>query len=87
MRMTSDLLFYKLDPEVKEPFRATEGSACFDLHSFMPEDSLVKVFINHQDEDIEVRERRVVKGKVQINSTERMLVPTGLIFDLSLIHI
>ncbi len=67
MRMTNDLLFYKLDPEVKEPLRATEDSACFDLHSFMPEDSLVKVFINHQDEDIEVRERRVVKGKVQIN--------------------
>ena len=86
MRMTNDLLFYKLDPEVKEPLRATEDSACFDLHSFMPEDSLVKVFINHQDEDIEVRERRVVKGKVQINSTERMLVPTGLIFDIPAGH-
>ena len=86
MRMTNDLLFYKLDPEVKDPLRATEDSACFDLHSFMPEDSLVKVFINHQDEDIEVRERRVVKGRVQINSTERILVPTGLIFDIPKSH-
>ena len=82
MRMTSDLLFYKLDSEVKDPVRATEGSACFDLHSFMPEDSLVRVYINHQDEDIEIRERKVVQGRVQINSTERMLVPTGLIFDI-----
>ena len=82
MRMTSDLLFYKLDSEVKDPLRATKGSACFDLHSFMPEDSLVRVYINHQDEDIEIRERKVVKGRVQINSTERMLVPTGLIFDI-----
>ena len=82
MRMTSDLLFYKLDSEVKDPLRATEGSACFDLHSFMPEDSLVRVYINHQDEDIEIRERKVVQGRVQINSTERMLVPTGLIFDI-----
>ena len=48
----------------------------------MPEDSLVRVYINHQDEDIEIRERKVVQGRVQINSTERMLVPTGLIFDI-----
>ena len=82
MRMTSDLLYFKLDSEVKDPVRATEGSACFDLHSFMPEDSLVRVYINHQDEDIEIRERKVVQGRVQINSTERMLVPTGLIFDI-----
>ena len=82
MRMTSDLLYFKLDSAVKDPVRATEGSACFDLHSFMPEDSLVRVYINHQDEDIEIRERKVVQGRVQINSTERMLVPTGLIFDI-----
>ena len=82
MRMTSDLLYFKLDSAVKDPVRATEGSACFDLHSFMPEDSEVKVYISHDDLDIEIRERRVVKGRVQINSTERMLVPTGLIFDI-----
>ena len=82
MRMTSDLLFYKLDSEVKDPFRATEGSACFDLHSFLPEDSVAKVFISHSEQDTEIRERRVVKGRVQINPTERMLVPTGLIFDI-----
>ena len=82
MRMTSDLLFYKLDSEVKDPFRATEGSACFDLHSFLPEDSVAKVFISHSEQDTEIRERTVVKGRVQINPTERMLVPTGLIFDI-----
>ena len=82
MRMTSDLLFYKLDSEVKDPFRATEGSACFDLHSFLPENSVAKVFISHGEQDTEIRERRVVKGRVQINPTERMLVPTGLIFDI-----
>ena len=82
MRMTSDLLFYKLDSEVKDPFRATEGSACFDLHSFLPENSVAKVFISHSEQDTEIRERTVVKGRVQINPTERMLVPTGLIFDI-----
>ena len=82
MRMTSDLLFYKLDSEEKDPLRATEGSACFDLHSSLPEDSIVRVYISHHHEDIEIRERRVVKGRVQLNPTERMLVPTGLIFDI-----
>ena len=82
MRMTSDLLFYKLDSEVKDPFRATKGSACFDLHSYLPEDSVVRVYISHSEQDTEIRERRVVKGRVQINPTERMLVPTGLIFDI-----
>ena len=85
-RMSSDLYFHKLNPEVKAPIRATEGSACFDLCSFLPEDSLVKVYINHHDQDIEIRERKVVKGRVQINPTERMLVPTGLIFDIPKSH-
>ena len=85
-RMTSDLYFYKTNPEVNEPIRATEGSACFDICSFLPEDSLVRVFINHYDQDIEIRERKVVKGRVQINPTERMLVPTGLIFDIPAGH-
>ena len=51
-RMTSDLYFYKTNPEVNEPIRATEGSACFDICSFLPEDSLVRLFINHYDQDI-----------------------------------
>ena len=27
------LKFYKLDPSVKDPYFATEGSACFDIHA------------------------------------------------------
>ena len=85
-RMSSDLYFHKLNPEVKAPIRATEGSACFDLCSFLPEDSLVRVYINHHDQDIEIRERKVVKGRVQINPTERILIPTGLILDIPAGH-
>ena len=86
MRMTSNLYFYKLHTNVKDPVRATEGSACFDLHSFLPEDSVVRAYISHGDQDIEIRERKVVKGRVQINPNERMLVPTGLIFDIPSNH-
>ena len=86
MRMTSDLYYFKTNSGVKDPIRATEGSACFDLHSYLPEDSVVRAYINHGEQDIEIRERKVVKGRVQINPNERMLVPTGLIFDIPSNH-
>ena len=50
MSWTNDLRFYKLFSGVKDPKRATEGSACFDLYSFLPDNSAVSVYINHIDE-------------------------------------
>ena len=81
MRMTSDLYFFKTSPEVKEPFRATVGSACFDMCSFLPESSKVSVYMNSH-EQLDKRNRKVVDGRVQINPHERALIPTGLIFDI-----
>ena len=31
------LQYFKLHPDVKTPKFATEGSACFDLHAFIPD--------------------------------------------------
>jgi len=81
MRMTSDLYFFKTSPEVKEPIRATKGSACFDLCSFLPESSEVSIYMNSH-EQLDKRNRKVVDGRVQINPHERALIPTGLIFDI-----
>ncbi len=81
MRMTSDLQFYKLFSSVKDPKRATEGSACFDLYSFLPDNSAVSVYITHSDE-LEIRNRLVQNERVQVNPNERVLIPTGLIFDI-----
>ena len=80
-RMTSDLHFYKTNPAVKKPIRATEGSACFDLCSFLPESSEVNIYMN-SNEQLDKRNRKVVDGKIQINPRERALIPTGLIFDI-----
>ena len=80
-RMTNDLHFYRTDPAVKTPIRATTGSACFDLCSFLPENSEVSVYMNAH-EQLDKRKRKVVDGKVQINKNERALIPTGLIFDI-----
>ena len=81
MSWTNDLRFYKLFSGVKDPKRATEGSACFDLYSFLPDDSAVSVYINHVDE-LEIKNRLVQNQRVQVNPKERVLIPTGLIFDI-----
>ena len=81
LTMSRDLLYYKLHPEVKEPYRATEGSACFDLYSFLQEDKPVKVYLN-QFEEVEIKNRLVQSGRVQVNPNERVLIPTGLIFNI-----
>ena len=80
-RMTSDLHFYRTNPAVKTPIRATKGSACFDLCSFLPEDSSVNIYINFNGQ-LSKSARKVIDGKLEINPHERALVPTGLIFDI-----
>ena len=85
MRMTSNLYFYKIHSEVKDPVRATEGSACFDLHASLPQFSAVKVYENNFEE-VDKRDRKVVDGRVQVNPRERLLIPTGLIFDIQAGH-
>ena len=81
MRMTSDLQFYKLFSGVKDPKRATEGSACFDLYSFLPDNSAVSVYKTHSDE-LEIKNRLVQNQRVQVDPYERVLIPTGLVFDI-----
>ena len=81
LTMNRDLLYYKLHSEVKEPYRATEGSSCFDLYSFLQEDQPVKVYYN-QFEEVDKKDRIVQNGRVQVNPNERVLIPTGLIFDI-----
>ena len=81
LTMSRDLRYYKLHPEVKGPYRATEGSACFDLYSFLQEDQPVKVYYN-QFEEVDKKDRIVQNGRVQVNPHERVLIPTGLIFDI-----
>ena len=81
LTMSSDLRYYKLNPEVKDPYRATSGSACFDLYSFLQEDSEVTVYRNDFEETEKVT-RAVKLKRVPINPKERILIPTGLILDI-----
>ena len=81
LTMSSDLRYYKLNPEVKNPYRATSGSACFDLYSFLPDESEVTVYRNDFEETEKVT-RAVRLKRVPINPKEMILIPTGLILDI-----
>ena len=47
----------------------------------MPDNSAVSVYITHSEE-LEIRNRLVQNERVQVNPNERVLIPTGLIFDI-----
>ena len=83
MRMMSDLRYYKLDSDVKKPVRATSGSACFDIYSFFKKTDKITVFRSDGYEKVE----KVIRSPngdnlIPINPYERVMVPTGLIFDI-----
>tara|TARA_X000001388_G_scaffold72552_1_gene63338 strand:+ start:615 stop:1133 length:519 start_codon:yes stop_codon:yes gene_type:complete len=73
------LNYYKLDPSVPDPVFATDGSACFDLHACLLTGSMYKV---NQDTLNRTIEKLIKDNSIQIFSMERVLVPTGIIFDI-----
>ena len=73
------LNFFKLNPSVKDPYFATEGSACFDIHASIIDGTNYQV---NQDTLSKTIERPVKGNSLQIFCMERVLVPTGLIFDI-----
>ena len=79
------LKFFKLHEDVKSPEFATSGSACFDIYSHLTDKVVVYTMNNKKEE----REVKTLAGKpgtfydaVDLYPAERILVPTGLIFDI-----
>ena len=80
MTAASDALkYYKLDPNVPDPVFATKGSACFDLHASIVKGSTYKV---NQDTLNRTIEKQIKGDSIQLFCMERVLIPTGLIFDI-----
>lgn len=71
--------YYKLHPNAKEPFVATRGSVCFDLHACFDG---VETYQVRQDTHNRETSRPFKNGTLQIHTMERVLVPTGLILDI-----
>lgn len=75
----SDLKYFKIDSTVLDPEYGTEDAACFDLHAFLKNGQRLSLWSDSSRKEI----FRVVNGnKIMIYANERMLVPTGLIFDI-----
>lgn len=68
---------YKMDDDVKDPVVATQHSACFDLHSFIPPGTEVTVYKKDN-----TKTTVVVGTELLIEPGDRALVPTGIIFDI-----
>ena len=57
------LRYYKIHPSVKDPFFATKGSACFDIHACVVEGAYYRV---NQDTLNKTIERPVKGNSIQI---------------------
>ena len=77
--MMLSLKYYKHNPKAKDPIFSTRGSACFDLHACFDNVETYKV---RQDTLTREIEKPLRNGVLQIYTMERVLVPTGLIFDI-----
>ena len=81
----TSLKFYKTNEEAQLPTFATDKSACFDLYANLINGEEVQYY---QAIATKVLPRRVSfdinsnRSFIQLNDSERMLIPTGLIADI-----
>jgi len=78
------LKYYKMYDDVNPPKFGTEGSACFDIHCYLPKYTNIvsyemgnKKILRHAQKDIETEELYL-----SFRPADRILIPTGLIFDI-----
>lgn len=72
------LQFFKIDPAAFAPQWGTEYAACFDLRACLPSGVSVKSF-TPENEPIQLQPS---DGKITINPGHRVMVPTGLMFNI-----
>lgn len=74
---------FKLYPEVRTPQRATEQAACFDLCAYLgqPVFDVEGFFENNKPCKAEIFDN-VSSRHLVIDPGQRLLIPTGIIFDI-----
>jgi dUTP pyrophosphatase len=79
---------FRLNEYARMPEFATKGSACFDLNSCLTKDTKIKTFTPHNKEVIvPVRVGKDGEASFQLHTQFRVLIPTGLIFDIPEKHV
>tara|TARA_B100000424_G_scaffold254530_1_gene232664 strand:+ start:3331 stop:3930 length:600 start_codon:yes stop_codon:yes gene_type:complete len=87
MMALPSLGFHKLNENVSDPTFATEGSACFDIFSYFGNEH-ISLWLDDPNakQARQTKADREGKPYVLIYPQERMLIPTGLIFDIPKNH-
>jgi dUTP pyrophosphatase len=78
----TELKYYKMYDDVIDPNYATVDSACFDIRAYLKDDTRVKCY-TPSNREITVA---VFEDALSIKPGDRMLIPTGLIFDIPKNH-
>ena len=78
------LKYYKLHNEVIDPHFATEGSACFDICAYLDKPVTAYRMYNHKQKlnPETVQWSDIEELQLTIAPADRVLVPTGLVFDI-----
>ena len=78
------LKYYKLHNEVLDPHFATDGSACFDIHAYLDNPVTVYRMNNHKQKlnPERIQWSDIEELQLAIAPADRVLVPTGLVFDI-----
>ena len=78
------LKYYKLHNEVLDPHFATDGSACFDIHAYLDNPVTVYRMDNHKEKrnPETIQWSDIEELQLTIAPADRVLVPTGLVFDI-----
>lgn len=71
-----------MNENVQLPEFATEGSACFDIRAFLQEGGRIRLYNPLNKETLTPVKRQGGKLGVQIYPGQRMMIPTGLIFNI-----
>ena len=72
------LKVFKLKEEAQVPEKATSGSACFDVRCCLIDGETVVGYNRHNVKF----EQMVHSGTIKIKGGDRLMIPTGLIFDI-----
>lgn len=81
------LKYYKVRPDAHDPVFATDGSACFDVKACFKLEDRIKSY-NPWNKEVDIAPK-MVGGELsfQLVPENRVLIPTGLIFDVPENHV
>ena len=80
----SDLKIYRMYEDAQLPTFASAGSACFDLHAYIHPAAEIIAWTDAGTK--QVPKRLNSNGMLVMYPNERLLIPTGLIFDIPKEH-